>query len=101
MTNLYPRRTGLPMTVWVGPRSGARHDVRIKVSTSPGDRIDLRTAAVVGVRPAPHLVHGQLSRSDLEQVAAWIQLNEDMILRHWTGEYDGGDVVENLKRLPS
>ena len=24
MTNLYPRETGLPMTVWAGPRAGAR-----------------------------------------------------------------------------
>lgn len=100
MTNLYPRRTGLPMTVWVGPRAGARHDVRINVSTSPGERIDLQTAAVVGVRPEPHLVHGHLSRSDLEQVATWIKLNEDMLLRHRTGEYDGMDVAENMKRLP-
>ena len=25
MVNLYPRHTGLPMTVWAGPRAGARH----------------------------------------------------------------------------
>ena len=100
MTNLYPRRTGLPMTVWVGPRAGARHDVRIKVNTSPGERMDLSTAAVVGVRPQAHLVHGELSRSDLDLVASWIRLNEEAILRHWTGEYDGIDVAENIKRLP-
>jgi len=33
MANLYPRTTGLPMTVWVSPRGNARHDVRIKVNT--------------------------------------------------------------------
>ena len=26
MANLYPRTTGLPMTVWVSPRGNARHD---------------------------------------------------------------------------
>ena len=31
MTNLYPRTTGLPMVVWVGPSYGAPHDARIKV----------------------------------------------------------------------
>ncbi len=29
MANLYPRETGLPMTVWVSPRGNARHDVRM------------------------------------------------------------------------
>jgi len=29
MANLYPRETGLPMTIWVSPRGNARHDVRI------------------------------------------------------------------------
>jgi hypothetical protein len=32
MANLYPRTTGLPMTVWVGPRGNARYDVRIKAT---------------------------------------------------------------------
>jgi len=32
MANLYPGTTGLPMTIWVGPRGRARHDVRIKVN---------------------------------------------------------------------
>jgi hypothetical protein len=34
MANLYPRTTGLPMTVWVSPRGNARHDVRVKVNMS-------------------------------------------------------------------
>src|SRR5688572_25987684 len=40
MANLYRRDTGLPMTIWVSPRGRARHDVRIKVCTTPGDRMD-------------------------------------------------------------
>ena len=31
ITGLYPRTTGLPMVVWVGPGYGAPHDARIKV----------------------------------------------------------------------
>jgi hypothetical protein len=31
MANLYPRDTGLPMTIWVSPRGRARHDARINV----------------------------------------------------------------------
>jgi hypothetical protein len=32
MANLFPRTTGLPITVWVSPRGNARHDVRVKVN---------------------------------------------------------------------
>ena len=39
MVNLYPRTTGLPVTVWVSSRGG--NDFRVKVATTPGDRMDL------------------------------------------------------------
>lgn len=32
MVNIYPADSGLPMTVWAGPRGNARHDVRVKVN---------------------------------------------------------------------
>ena len=53
MSNLYPRDTGLPMTVWVNVKGGARHDVRVKVNSRHGDRAVVNDLAVVSVRPAP------------------------------------------------
>jgi hypothetical protein len=32
MANLSPKRTGLPFVVWISPKAGAPHDVRVKVS---------------------------------------------------------------------
>jgi hypothetical protein len=49
MANLFPRATGLPMTVWVGPRGNARHDVRVKVNVTHGDQRHIANTAVVGV----------------------------------------------------
>jgi hypothetical protein len=49
MVNLYPARTGLPMTVWAGPRGKARHAARIKVNMAHGNRMDLDNTAVVGM----------------------------------------------------
>lgn len=68
MAGLYRRTTGLPVTVWVSPRGHARHDVRVKVSTIPGDRMDIDNTAVVAVRPAPHLLHGELPAEVLRRV---------------------------------
>ncbi len=100
MTNLYPATTGLPMVIWVGPSYGVSHDVRIKVMQTHGVRMDPGDLAVVGVRPAPHLVTGRLSPADLRAVAAWIALNETAILDHWVGSTDGAQLARQLRRLP-
>ena len=83
MANLYPDSTGLPMTVWVSPRGNARHDVRIKVNMTHGDRMDIANTAVVAVRPAPRILAGQLSPADAQAVFAWISLNADALVAYW------------------
>jgi hypothetical protein len=99
LTNLRPRRTGLPMTVYVGFRGGAKHDARVKVSLVHGDRIDLNNVAIVSIRPEPKLLHGQLSRSDLDQVRRWVELNRAALLDHWEERTDGVDLIEALRSL--
>ena len=99
LTNLRPRRTGLPMTVYVGFRGGAKHDARVKVSLVHGDHIDLSNVAIVSIRPEPKLLHGRLSRSDLDQVRRWVELNQAALLDHWEERTDGVDLTEALKSL--
>ena len=48
MANLFPRTTGLPMTVWVSPRGNARHDVRIKVNMTHGNQITVSNIGYPG-----------------------------------------------------
>src|SRR2546429_9815594 len=79
MANLFPRTTGLPMTVWVSPRGNARHDVRIKVNMAHGNQMTVDNTAAVGVRPAPHLVAGRLSTGDQQAVFKWITLQAPII----------------------
>jgi hypothetical protein len=101
MANLYPRTTGLPMTVWVGPRGRARHDVRVKVNMTHGDQTTIDNTAVVGVRPAPHLVAGQLSSEDQRLVFEWIGVNAAAIVAYWDGSIDTLELVQALKPLPT
>ena len=100
MANLYPRTTGLPMTVWVGPRGNARHDVRIKVNLTHGNQMNIDNTAVVGVRPAPHLVAGRLSSDDGRLVFEWIRLNVGTIIAYWDGIIDTAELIQALKPLP-
>jgi hypothetical protein len=101
MANLYPRTTGLPMTVWVGPRGNARHDVRIKVNTTHGNQMTIDETAVVAVRPLPHMIAGQLSADDQRVVFSWITLNAAALLAYWDGNIDTLELVQTLKPLPA
>jgi hypothetical protein len=100
MTNLYPASTGLPMVIWVGPRYGARHDVRIKVSMAHGTRMDPRNLAVVAVQPVPRVITGQLSAADRQALFQWIAINEAAIIDHWNRLTDGAMLVRQLRPLP-
>lgn len=99
MANLYPRTTGLPMTVWVSSRGHARHDARVKVSPVPGDRMVLDDAAVVSVRPQPELLHGDLAAQDAEAVFRWVSLNQDALIAYWDGDCDTLELAARLQRV--
>jgi hypothetical protein len=101
MANLFPATTGLPMTVWVSPRGDARHDVRIKVNTTHGNQMNIADAAVVGVRPAPHVIAGRLSPDDERAVSRWVSLNTDPLVAYWEGQIDTIQLGQRLKPLPS
>jgi len=101
MTNLSPRMTGLPMAVWVSPRGNARHDVRIKVNTTHGNRMTIEDTSVVAVRPAPRVVAGRLTPEDRRLVADWVRLNFEAIIGYWDNQIDTGQFLERLKVHPS
>jgi hypothetical protein len=97
MANLYPRDTGLPMTVWVSQR--ARHDARIKVCRTHGDRMDGTNLAVVAIRPSPWIVHGPLAQRDFAPVAAWIAQNEAALIDYWNGTLSTLEFAARLQPL--
>ena len=99
MTNLSPRMTGLPVSVWVSPRGNARHDVRIKVNTIHGRHMTIDNTAVVALRPTPRVVAGRLGADDQDAVADWIRLNYDAILAYWNDELDTDELLSRLKIL--
>jgi len=100
MANLYPRTTGLPMTVWVSPRGNARHDVRVKANMTHGNQMTIDNTAVVAVRPTPHVVAGRLSPDDERLVCDWIRLNVTAIIAYWDGDIDTVQLAQVLKPLP-
>jgi hypothetical protein len=99
MANLFPRTTGLPMTVWVSPRGNARHDVRVKVNVTHGNHMSPANTAVIGVRPAPHVIAGHLSPDDEQAVFRWLSLNAAALVSYWDGLIDTVQLGQRLKPL--
>ena len=99
MANLYPRDTGLPMTIWISPRGRARHDARIKVCLTPGDRMDATNTAVVAIRPEPRLISGALPARDFDRVANWIARNAEALIGYWNGTLSTVEFVQRMERL--
>ncbi len=101
MANLYPSTTGLPMTIWVSPRGGARHDVRIKVCTVHGANMNIGATAIVALRPVPHVVAGDLSAEDFAAVGSWIAVNLAPLIEYWDGAIDTIELAGRLRRVPA
>jgi hypothetical protein len=98
MANLFPRTTGLPMVVWVSPRGRARDDARIKVSLTPG-MMDSGDTAVVGIRPGPRLIGGDLPPADVALVSRWVTLNEAALIDFWNETIDSVELGGRLRKL--
>jgi hypothetical protein len=98
MSNLSPRRTGLPFVVWISPRGNARHDVRVKVSPSPKTMPD--EFVIVAIRPEVKVLSGSLSATDLALLTKWIDRNRDVLVQFWEGEIEyTEDVLEALVKV--
>src|SRR5437870_2265184 len=100
MANLFPDTTGLPMTVWVSPRGNARHDVRVEVNMTHGNQTNIANTAVVGVRPTPRVIAGQLSPADAQAVFEWVVLNTGVLVAYWDGQIDTARMIQGLRPLP-
>lgn len=99
MSNLFPRTTGLPMTIFVSPRGQAKHDARIKVCITHGNRMNTENLAVVSIRPEPHLLYGELDKNDLLLVYKWILLNKNPLIAYWDETIDTAELISQLKSI--
>ena len=97
LTNLFPKRTGLPFVVWISSAGGPRGDLQVRVSRD--SRLQRANSASVAVCPHVHVTEGSVSAEDLALLTTWIDLNRDVLARHWGGEIDSADAIDALRRV--
>ena len=85
--------------VWISPKAGAPHDVRVKISKGP--RVHPSELISVALRPDIHEVgSADLNAKDLAHLKKWIELNRDVILKYWDGEIEyTEDAIAALKPI--
>ena len=86
MANLSPKSTGLPFVVWISPKAGAPHDVRVKVSHGP--KVHSSELVSVAIGPDIRVVGGSMTAHDLALLKKWVELNHDVIVKYWDGEIE-------------
>jgi hypothetical protein len=64
-----------------------------------GRSMDIGNAAVVRIRPSPHVIHGHLTLSDRSVVENWIRRNETALLEHWDGKIDAVQLATRLVKV--
>jgi hypothetical protein len=99
MANISPKRTGLPFVVWISPKAGAPHDVRVKVSKGP--TVHSSELVSVAIRPDVHVVSGgKMTAHDLDLLKKWVGLNYDAIIKYWNGDIEyTEDAIAALKPI--
>jgi hypothetical protein len=101
MANLRPSTTGLPpnIVVFISQRGGAKHDVRVKVSTN-GPKVREDQMSVYAVRPFGYRAGPALSGHDEQLLRAWVEANQRVLVEFWDGDIGyTEDALEQLVKV--
>jgi hypothetical protein len=98
MSNLFPKRTGLPFVVWISVKGGARHDIRIKVAR--GTKVNPNELITVALRPEVRELNShELLPAEMELLQKWVDLNWGVLIEYWNSDIDTVEAIERLKPL--
>jgi hypothetical protein len=98
-SSIWPEHTGLPLYVWIAGGLGISAP-RIKVSRHR--KTPWSDLILVAIHPAVRVVsrRGTLRVSESALLRQWVDLNRDVILRHWEGDIDSKDALDALRPIP-
>lgn len=104
MTNLLPKRTGVQgAAIWVSPGefggTDSQHGPRVKVVLGEETTTEGLDTSVSVTITNPSRILGTLPGKIQRQVVPFIIKNRDVLLRHWRGELDSGDVFCLIERV--
>jgi hypothetical protein len=98
IANLRPENTGLSFFVWVDEMGEYRKDKhstpRIKLAkNNPKNFI-----ASISIDKNPVVLAGDVKAEELTSIKKWINLNFDLLMKHWKGNIDTVELFKNLQK---
>lgn len=97
MANLRPKTTGLPMVIWVKPKTTEKHGPRLKVQLSHGSKVKEGEWVSVTIENEPKVIGKGLKDSDFNLVSAFIITNKDGLLKLWKDQIDPVEFAKGIK----
>jgi hypothetical protein len=61
--------------------------------------MDIGRTGVVGTRPSPKLIEGNLAPADLDLVAQWIRAIEEALIDFWNATIDSVELGARLRKI--
>ena len=101
MANLYPKRTGLPVIIWVDSVGIARNNKhylpRVKIQNTPGNKATLDTFSVL-ISKTPRILSGKckLSSDDLQTMFNYVSEHCQDLMDLWNQKIDEDELKERL-----
>lgn len=90
MTNLRPKRTGLPFVVYFSPKGSAAHGPRIKASNEYGEKASENDWFTITVKDQPQVIGNSigLESCDVLMGQQRVRVNKDELLTIWEDDVD-------------
>ncbi|MCW3473202.1 replication initiation protein [Limobrevibacterium gyesilva] len=91
--------TGLRQVIWLQRRSG---NGEVVIEVTPGGRYDPENVTVLALEPIVVQIVGGLYARDFERVAAWANVNRDLIDDFWHGQIDSLEqMASRVRKVPA
>jgi hypothetical protein len=92
MSNIRQDKTGLPMVIWVQPKTGReKHGPRIKVQTNHSIKSDPGKLIAIGFTREGSIINfGGLNKNDFDLVSKFMKLNMEWLIKLWDDEISPG-----------
>jgi hypothetical protein len=96
LSNLSPRRTGLPFVVWISAQGGAEQDLCVKISR----HAKVKSGELITVALHPEiraLGSAPFTAEELTLLTEWVGKNGAILLAYWNQEIDSADAISALQ----
>lgn len=101
MANVRPDETGLPMVIWIYPKTDReQHGPRIKVSKHYGDKVS-KDLFTITISDTPRKIgdSGEIKNKDVNTLINFVKINKDILLDLWYDKISSTKAVLGLKKV--